>query len=199
MPKAVDALPCGSRSSKRTFSPTAAKAVARLMAVVVLPTPPFWLAIAKIFGGELVDPEEDGVTIGHPGEGLGLNLPILHGLGELALPAFPFVEKANSGIGPMRRRPRKKLSQGRDGPRRHDIGLGGRRGLNPRHNDFWLVFQSHTAAGLAEESALSGIRFDQGDLEAWPQRRQDQPREAAAAAEVDQLLRGLRDQWEQLG
>src|SRR5665213_174117 len=46
MPKPVEALPCGSRSTTRTCSPMAAKAVPRLMAVVVFPTPPFWLAIA---------------------------------------------------------------------------------------------------------------------------------------------------------
>ena len=44
MPKPVEALPCGSRSMIRTVSPIAAKAVPRLIAVVVLPTPPFWLA-----------------------------------------------------------------------------------------------------------------------------------------------------------
>src|ERR1039458_7137672 len=49
-PRPVEALPCGSRSTRRTFSPTAARAVARLMAVVVLPTPPFWLAMARIRG-----------------------------------------------------------------------------------------------------------------------------------------------------
>src|SRR5690606_5175138 len=47
MPRPVEALPCGSRSITRTFSPTAASAVPRLIAVVVLPTPPFWLAIAS--------------------------------------------------------------------------------------------------------------------------------------------------------
>src|SRR5262245_54174570 len=46
MPSPVDALPCGSRSMMRTSSPIAAKAVPRLIAVVVLPTPPFWLASA---------------------------------------------------------------------------------------------------------------------------------------------------------
>ena len=40
-PTPVEALPCGSRSRISTFSPTAASAVPRLMAVVVLPTPPF--------------------------------------------------------------------------------------------------------------------------------------------------------------
>src|ERR1700760_1028132 len=44
MPRPVDALPCGSESISSTRSPTAARAVPRLMAVVVLPTPPFWLA-----------------------------------------------------------------------------------------------------------------------------------------------------------
>src|SRR3954470_763187 len=48
MPKPVLALPCGSRSITSTRSPEAASAVARLTAVVVLPTPPFWLAIATI-------------------------------------------------------------------------------------------------------------------------------------------------------
>src|SRR5258707_15804444 len=48
MPRPVLALPCGSRSMTRTRRPTAASAVARLTAVVVLPTPPFWLAIAMM-------------------------------------------------------------------------------------------------------------------------------------------------------
>ena len=78
-PKPVDALPWGSKSINKTFSPTAAKAVARLIAVVVLPTPPFWLAIAKTFGAELSDPEEDGFTVGHAGKRLGFDVPVLHG------------------------------------------------------------------------------------------------------------------------
>src|SRR5205085_2543832 len=50
MPRPVEALPCGSRSMMRTFSPMAARAVPRLIAVVVLPTPPFWLARARTRG-----------------------------------------------------------------------------------------------------------------------------------------------------
>src|SRR3712207_2542389 len=38
-------------STISTFSPMAASAVPRLIAVVVLPTPPFWLATARIRGG----------------------------------------------------------------------------------------------------------------------------------------------------
>ena len=39
-------LPCGSRSASSTRLPLRARAAARLIAVVVLPTPPFWLAMA---------------------------------------------------------------------------------------------------------------------------------------------------------
>src|SRR5258707_10288339 len=50
MPSPVEALPCGSRSTISTCSPMAASAVPRLIAVVVLPTPPFWLAMANALG-----------------------------------------------------------------------------------------------------------------------------------------------------
>src|SRR5215510_1922935 len=39
-------LPCGSRSTRSTFMPCSAKATPRFSAVVVLATPPFWLAKA---------------------------------------------------------------------------------------------------------------------------------------------------------
>src|ERR1022692_749195 len=45
MSSAVDAFPCGSRSTTSTRDPCCASDAARLTAVVVLPTPPFWLAI----------------------------------------------------------------------------------------------------------------------------------------------------------
>src|SRR5271156_1730171 len=67
MPRPVEALPCGSRSMISTRSPTAASAVPRLMAVVVLPTPPFWLAMARTRGPEAgADDFTDwsGTTIG---------------------------------------------------------------------------------------------------------------------------------------
>ena len=44
------ALPCGSRSTTRTRKPSSASAAPRLTVVVVLPTPPFWLAIAMTAG-----------------------------------------------------------------------------------------------------------------------------------------------------
>ena len=48
IPAAVDAFPCGSKSIKRTFLFVAARLAARLTAVVVLPTPPFWFATVMI-------------------------------------------------------------------------------------------------------------------------------------------------------
>src|SRR4030095_16139112 len=44
-------LAWGSRSTSNVRLPRSASAAARLMAVVVLPTPPFWLAIATIIWG----------------------------------------------------------------------------------------------------------------------------------------------------
>src|SRR5271157_155888 len=38
----------GSQSTRRTLSPSRARQAARLMAVVVLPTPPFWLTRPRI-------------------------------------------------------------------------------------------------------------------------------------------------------
>src|SRR4051794_30792005 len=53
MPRPVVALPCGSRSTTRTRYPSSASAAPRLTAVVVLPTPPFWFAIARTDGSSI--------------------------------------------------------------------------------------------------------------------------------------------------
>src|SRR5262250_2222945 len=45
-PSPLDAFDCGSQSMSRVLTSAAAKDEARLMAVVVFPTPPFWLATA---------------------------------------------------------------------------------------------------------------------------------------------------------
>ena len=49
MPKPLVELPCGSISMSRVLYPFAPSAAVRLTAVVVLPTPPFWLTIATVF------------------------------------------------------------------------------------------------------------------------------------------------------
>src|SRR4051812_37363004 len=48
MPSPDVAFACGSRSTTSERSPASARHAARLIAVVVLPTPPFWFASAKI-------------------------------------------------------------------------------------------------------------------------------------------------------
>src|SRR5690606_20487 len=53
-PLPMVALPCGSRSTSKTLRGVRASAAARLTAVVVLPTPPFWLATAMIRAMRLV-------------------------------------------------------------------------------------------------------------------------------------------------
>src|SRR5262249_46846922 len=45
-PKPLEAFDCGSQSTSSVLTSAADKEEARLMAVVVLPTPPFWLATA---------------------------------------------------------------------------------------------------------------------------------------------------------
>ena len=53
IPSPVVAFPCGSRSITRTRNPSSARAAPRLTDVVVLPTPPFWLATASTRGSGL--------------------------------------------------------------------------------------------------------------------------------------------------
>src|SRR5271169_4646789 len=102
-PRPVEALPCGSASSSSTRSPTAARAVARLMAVVVLPTPPFWLAIAStrqslsaVAGsadtGEVRDPQDAALGVAETGRDGEAEAPNLPRLGDLRLSAPTFGE-----------------------------------------------------------------------------------------------------------
>jgi hypothetical protein len=47
-PSPTDSEPCGSKSTSKTLRPVSARAAPRLIVVVVLPTPPFWLQSAMI-------------------------------------------------------------------------------------------------------------------------------------------------------
>ena len=47
-PKLIVRLPCGSPSIRSTFFPACARPIPKFAQVVVLPTPPFWLAMAMI-------------------------------------------------------------------------------------------------------------------------------------------------------
>src|SRR5947209_6837922 len=50
-PRPTDNAPCGSKSTSRTRRPYSDRAAPRLMVVVVLPTPPFWLHSASTRAG----------------------------------------------------------------------------------------------------------------------------------------------------
>ena len=47
-PKLIVRLPCGSPSIRSTFFPACARPIPKFAQVVVLPTPPFWLAMTMI-------------------------------------------------------------------------------------------------------------------------------------------------------
>ena len=60
MPCDIVRLPCGSMSTQRTRWPSSANAAARFSVVVVLATPPFWLAKAMILARWLTDAPSSG-------------------------------------------------------------------------------------------------------------------------------------------
>ena len=200
MPSPVEALPWGSRSISSTDSPTAASAVARLIAVVVLPTPPFWLAIAKTCGGVGADSEDDGVTVCYAGEGLAGNVPVLHGLGQFRLPAFPLVEKANSGIGPVSVRPGEQLTERRQGPGRHDVGFrsGGASSMRPMttRGGFFNPMRRPASPRNAALRASASIRVISRSGRSAARTK---PGKSTAAAQVGEAFGLGRDQGRELG
>src|SRR3954447_6026834 len=113
MPSPVLALPCGSKSTRRTRFFAAARAVARLIAVVVLPTPPFWLASARMFGAraaprgavsasvslKMVQSQDDARRIGSAGQKVDRHIPRAPREGQFALGAAP-LEKQRQGVRP---------------------------------------------------------------------------------------------------
>jgi hypothetical protein len=127
------------------------------------------------------------------------NVPVLHGLGHLSLPALTLVEKANSGIGSVPIGPTEQLAERRQGPGGDHIGWGRGHGFNAADYDFWLLFQRHAAGGLAQEGRFPGVRLDQRDVEVRAQRRHDQPGKTSATAQIRQGFRPVRDQPLELG
>src|ERR1700761_8171052 len=104
MPRPVEALPCGSMSITRVGSPTAARAVPRLMAGVVLPTRPFWLATTRTRGFRGGDMTGDQLSHHHYSSrrvGLAwdlraLHVPIFRGFGQFRPHILTLQEQANS-------------------------------------------------------------------------------------------------------
>src|SRR5215218_6943212 len=108
MPRPVEALPCGSRSTSSTRSPTAARAVPRLIAVVVLPTPPFWLASARTRGavgsatGEPFDTDDAARGVALAGREHGVERPTPARLRQLRLDVAPLQEEAAHALAQQR-------------------------------------------------------------------------------------------------
>src|ERR1700761_9380392 len=104
MPRPVEALPCGSMSITRVGSPTAASAVPRLMAVVVLPTPPFWLATTRtrgflgsdMTGAQLSHGHYSSRRVGLAWDLRGLHVPIFRGFGQFWPHILTLEEQANT-------------------------------------------------------------------------------------------------------
>src|SRR5262249_40073593 len=63
-PRPLEAFDCGSQSTSSVLTSAAAKDEARLMAVVVLPTPPFWLATAITRPMSSLENRESGAEYG---------------------------------------------------------------------------------------------------------------------------------------
>ena len=65
MPRPTDNEPCGSKSTSSTLRPSSASDAPRLMVVVVLPTPPFWLHMAITTAGPCPDSGSGSGSSGH--------------------------------------------------------------------------------------------------------------------------------------
>src|SRR6266852_4021169 len=118
MPRPVLALPWGSASTISTRLPQAASAVARLTAVVVLPTPPFWLASAMMRAGrgdrlelaatvtlDLRQTQDGPRRVGSAGESLDLHPPCFGRLGQFLAGSNSLVKQRN------RARPTERLGE----------------------------------------------------------------------------------------
>src|SRR6056297_3640083 len=126
IPRPVEALPCGSRSTISTRAPESASAAPRLIVVVVLPTPPFWLAIAMMRGalvrlgsgtGYSCDVQNDGVGVCHACINTGGELPLPLRFGDLVPPGCALRENRGAaggevalGMAEKRRQVRKSAS-----------------------------------------------------------------------------------------
>src|SRR5262245_3022260 len=122
----------------RTVSPTAASAVPRLMAVVVLPTPPFWLASARMRGAgdcgsnfsardtmSLLHHEDNATGIGHARVAFNLHFPRFGGIGQFCIHILSLVKIANGAIFEEGCGIIEELGKGRKRSGRHGFSLDG--------------------------------------------------------------------------
>src|SRR5580704_5796365 len=116
-------------SITKVGSPMAAKAVERLMAVVVLPTPPFWLATtstrgflrASVIRRQLPKLQYDTRRVGQAWDLPDSHLPRFMGFRQFGPHILTFEEQANAVRAEKMVRIAKQFGQGGAGPRRHDV------------------------------------------------------------------------------
>src|SRR6516165_3869741 len=213
MPRPVLALPCASRSMTRTRCPAAASAVARLIAVVVLPTPPFWLATATIrarcmtgtlcertsaaarLTGYLLQAKNDPPRIRTASMSRDRYCPVFAREGQFLLDPFAFEKQALAARCEERLGETKQPVERRAGASSHDIDRVPRHRLNPtRANCRGGLGDAHR---LAEKGAFPRIGLHQLDT-GHAEDRQNQSGEAGAAAEIDHATRPLRHKCSKL-
>ena len=130
-PRPVLAFPWASASTTRTLCPVAAKAVARLMTVVVLPTPPFWLATATTRGRATrsrsrvmvypVDDQNAGLLIRKTGVSPKPHVPVTGGGLQFLLHRPSLGENGNGALAQKGSRDGQENIEGSQGTGRHDI------------------------------------------------------------------------------
>src|SRR4051812_39378388 len=180
MPRPVEALPWGSRSSSRTLW-SAARTVARLMAVVVLPTPPFWFARAMTRGRappcfglesgmgagrtDLAETEDGGGGVGSAREPLGAHDPGAGGIRQFLLGGTALGKQGGAAGGEDAAGVRQEGGERGEGAGGQDAGGGQGGGLDAGWVDFDLG-QGQDPGGFDEEGRLAAVRFDQMRLAA---------------------------------
>src|SRR5215469_2130524 len=123
-----------------TRCPAAASAVARLIAVVVLPTPPFWLASAMTrarrpsgtargpaskltrLTGYLLQAKNDPPPVGQARLDRRVHCPAFVRLGQFLLKSFAFEEQAECVLCDKSLGESQEFVERRAGARSHDIG-----------------------------------------------------------------------------
>src|SRR6202030_1250638 len=150
MPTPVLALPCGSRSNSSTFFSAAARAVARFTAVVVLPTPPFWLAMAIMRGatagfasvassrtgarvtGDVLQSQDTARGVGQARRLVQRHLPLFTCVGQFFPHGFPLRKQADCARRSESLGHFQQVGDRRQGPCGHHIGDDGFHSLDSR-------------------------------------------------------------------
>src|SRR5439155_21741040 len=213
MPSPVLALPWASRSRTSVRRPAAASAVAKLMAVVVLPTPPFWLATATMrarrtattargsasaaamLTGYLLQAKNDPPRIGNALAKRRRHSPVFAGEGQFILDPLPLEKEALGPVGKKRLGEPEQPVERRASAGGDDIDRVRRDRLYAaranRHIDLG------DARRLAGKGAFPRIRLDQRDP-GRAKNRQNQTGKTRPAAEIDHALRAIGDERLQL-